>query len=113
MIRKVTTSDRWPDSCPACGSEISFNSIVPHCPNCGVELTQAFAWLEKVRDLFAQLGVSRHEIAPETRIQSLSVDSLDLVGAIIESEETIDVNIDGQQFAELRSVGDLIRTLCR
>lgn len=53
------------------------------------------------------LQVSKERLRPEDLISDLSADSLSLVELAIEIQEDFDVIITQEEFAELRTLGDL------
>jgi acyl carrier protein len=66
---------------------------------------------ERVIELLRTLGSEADEIDGSTELQTLEVDSLDLVelGQIVEEE--FDVELKSEDLSELRTVGDVVRLM--
>lgn len=55
------------------------------------------------------LGIEdRKKITPETTLERLGADSLDIVDLVISIEDVFDVNIDDDDMEKLKTVQDLI-----
>ena len=65
---------------------------------------------EKVKAIIIeQLSISDEDmITPETTLEDLGADSLDLVEVIMAIEDEFDVQIKDEDLESLKSVGDLI-----
>ncbi len=63
---------------------------------------------EKIADEIAEIGPEREDVKKEATLESLDVDSLDLVevGQVIEEE--FGVEIKGEDVEKLKTVGDVV-----
>lgn len=70
---------------------------------------------EKVKAIIIeQLSISDEDmIAPETTLEDLGADSLDLVEVIMAIEDEFDVQIKDEDLESLKSVGDLINYITK
>lgn len=68
---------------------------------------------ERVIELLAsELNVLKIAIRDDTDIkQDLKADSLDLIEIIMDMEEEFGLHIDGEDFSEIRTVGDLVKKI--
>jgi acyl carrier protein len=67
---------------------------------------------EKLSDLLVdQFGISRERINPEATIESLELDSLEIVDLVGILEDEFRVNIDGDGFGELSCVSDIVKLI--
>lgn len=66
---------------------------------------------ERVTDLLAdQLGVNEEQVKPESKLaEDLGADSLDDVETIMALEEEFGFEIQEEEFATLKTVGDVIQ----
>jgi len=66
------------------------------------------AVFEKIADAIAEIGPEREDVKKEATLESLDVDSLDLVevGQVIEEE--FGVEIKGEDVEKLKTVGDVV-----
>ncbi len=71
------------------------------------EVTQDAVY-EKIADAIAEIGPEREDVTKEATLESLDVDSLDLVevGQVIEEE--FGVEIKGVDAEKLKTVGDVV-----
>ncbi len=71
------------------------------------EVTQDAVY-EKIADAIAEIGPEREDVTKEATLESLDVDSLDLVevGQVIEEE--FGVEIKGEDAEKLKTVGDVV-----
>lgn len=65
-----------------------------------------FEQLKKI--LVDQLGVDEDAVTPDTPIEELGADSLDLVETIMTAEEEFGVKFDDEDIEGLRTVGDIL-----
>ena len=56
-----------------------------------------------------QLGVDEDAVTPETSIENLGVDSLDLVETIMTVEDEFGVQFEDGDVENLKTVGDIVR----
>ncbi len=70
---------------------------------------------EKVKAIIIeQLSISDEDmITPETTLEDLGADSLDLVEVIMAIEDEFDVQIKDEDLESLKSVGDLINYITK
>ncbi|CAN5539422.1 acyl carrier protein [soil metagenome] len=66
------------------------------------------AVFEKIADAIAEIGPDREDVKKEATLESLDVDSLDLVevGQVIEEE--YGVELKGEDVEKLKTVGDVV-----
>jgi acyl carrier protein len=66
------------------------------------------AVFEKIADAIAEIGPEREDVKKEATLESLDVDSLDLVevGQVIEEE--YGVELKGEDVEKLKTVGDVV-----
>jgi acyl carrier protein len=66
------------------------------------------AVFEKIADAIAEIGPDREDVKRDATLESLDVDSLDLVevGQVIEEE--FGVEIKGEDAEKLKTVGDVV-----
>ena len=68
--------------------------------------------LTTVRALLARVkGMDADRLPPETDIQSLQLDSLDILEVVMGIEETFDVELDPTRFADCRTLADIVRAI--
>ncbi len=60
------------------------------------------------RILSEQLGIDEETITPETTIEDLGADSLDLVEAVMNIEEEFNIDIDDNEIENLKTVKDFL-----
>ncbi|MDQ3871308.1 MAG: acyl carrier protein [Chloroflexota bacterium] len=72
------------------------------------ETVSSDAVFEKIADAIAEIGPDRDEVKRDATLESLDVDSLDLVevGQVIEEE--YGVEIKGEDVEKLNTVGDVV-----
>ena len=63
---------------------------------------------ERIMDAIATFGPERDQVKPEATWQELDVDSLDLVELAQIAEDEYGLEIKGEDFEELRTVGEAI-----
>jgi acyl carrier protein len=63
---------------------------------------------DTIIDAIAQLGPDRSDIKREATLEDLDVDSLDLVEIAQLVQETWGVELDPQDFVDVRTVGDAL-----
>ena len=63
---------------------------------------------DAIFDAIAQIGPERSDIRREATLEDLDVDSLDLVEIAQLVQETWGVELDPQEFADVRTVGDAL-----
>jgi len=106
----LTVSSRTPEGlparCPICGHsfllEPSFPAGDAPCPSCGHLLW----WFH---ERFIQ---SASPITPGTRLrEDLKLDSLEIVELVMEIETELRIEIPDNDYAHIRTVGDLLRYL--
>ncbi len=68
---------------------------------------------EQLRDVIVEnLGVSEEEVTLESSlIEDLGADSLDAVELSMAIEDEFDVEIEDEEFQELKTVGDILRAI--
>ncbi len=68
---------------------------------------------EQLRDVIVEnLGVSEEEVTLESNlIDDLGADSLDAVELSMAIEDEFDVEIEDEEFQELKTVGDILRAI--
>jgi acyl carrier protein len=68
---------------------------------------------EQLRDVIVEnLGVSEEEVTLESSlIDDLGADSLDAVELSMAIEDEFDVEIEDEEFQELKTVGDILRAI--
>jgi acyl carrier protein len=59
-------------------------------------------------DAIAEIGPDRSEIRREATLEDLDIDSLDLVEIAQLVQETWGIELDPQDFAEVKTVGDAV-----
>jgi acyl carrier protein len=65
--------------------------------------------LDKIKKILVeQLDVDEEAIKPETTIEELGADSLDLVEMIMNLEEEFGIQIEDDDMDDLKTVGDII-----
>lgn len=65
--------------------------------------------LDKIKKILVeQLDVDEEAIKPETTIEELGADSLDLVEMIMNLEEEFGIQIEDEDMDDLKTVGDII-----
>lgn len=65
--------------------------------------------LDKLKEILSeQLGIDEESITPDTTIEDLGADSLDLVEAVMNIEEAFGVNIDDNEIENLKTVKDFL-----
>ncbi len=72
------------------------------------EAPSSDAVFEKIADAIAEIGPERDDVKRDATLESLDVDSLDLVevGQVIEEE--FGVEIKGEDAEKLKTVGDVV-----
>jgi len=63
---------------------------------------------DRLFDAIAEIGPDRSEIRREATLEDLDVDSLDLVEIAQLVQETWGVELDPQDFADVKTVGDAV-----
>lgn len=64
--------------------------------------------------ILAELSKKRPtELTPLTRIESLDLDSLDTLEAVMKLEETFDIEIDAARFSMCDTIGDILAEINR
>jgi acyl carrier protein len=109
----MTISSRTPEGiphrCPICGEAAMVEPSYPGddacCPACGHLLW----WFRDRLSGAAALAA----IDLDSSLESLGVDSLEIVEIVMELEEEFDVNIAEEDAAQFRSIEDAIRYLRR
>ena len=66
------------------------------------------AVFEKIADAIAEIGPDREDVKREATLDSLDVDSLDLVEVGQVVEEEFGVEIKGEDVEKLNTVGDVV-----
>lgn len=68
---------------------------------------------EQLRDVIVEnLGVSEEEVTLESNLtDDLGADSLDAVELSMAIEDEFDVEIEDEEFQELKTVGDILRAI--
>ncbi|MGI8592986.1 MAG: acyl carrier protein [Solirubrobacteraceae bacterium] len=66
------------------------------------------AVFEKIADAIAEIGPDRDDVKREATLDSLDVDSLDLVEVGQVVEEEFGVEIKGEDVEKLKTVGDVV-----
>lgn len=71
------------------------------------------AVFEKIADAIAEIGPDREDVKKEATLESLDVDSLDLVevGQVIEEE--YGVELKGEDVEKLKTVGDVVELVVK
>src|SRR5262249_11908288 len=100
------TPEGLPARCPICGNAFVLEASMPTgdapCPSCGHLLW----WFHERFFEFAG------PITADTRLrEDLKLDSLDIVELVMEIEAELGIEIPDQDYAHIRTVGDLLRYL--
>ncbi|GHV29095.1 hypothetical protein FACS189481_1160 [Clostridia bacterium] len=67
---------------------------------------------EKLSDLLVdQFGVSREVINPKSTVESLELDSLEVVDLIGILEDEFNISIDDDKFGELKYISDIVKLI--
>lgn len=82
------------------------------CPNCGALLRRSDQLAERLRvTVFETLGLSPDTPLDSVRLDSLAVDSLDMVELIMKLEEEFDLNLLDDAAEQIETLGDLLRLI--
>jgi acyl carrier protein len=57
------------------------------------------------------LGVDSSEVTTDTTFEDLGADSLDVASIIIELEQELDIQIEDEELAEIKTVGDAVEKI--
>ena len=63
---------------------------------------------ERIFDAIAEIGPDRSEIRREATLEDLDIDSLDLVEVAQLVQETWGIELDPQDFTDVKTVGDAL-----
>ena len=113
-MRTLTISSRTPEGepqrCSVCGAVVAMETSSPMgdacCPACGSLLV----WF---RDRLSATELLDSRLPLDASLETLGVDSLDLVELVMDLEEEFDVSIPDEEAGQIQTVGDAIRYLRR
>jgi acyl carrier protein len=77
-------------------------------------VADADAVFRKLRAMLAdQLGIEEGEISPESTLEDLGADSLDIVEMVMAIEQEWDIEIPDEAAEEIKTVGDAVNYIVR
>ncbi|MEW6032715.1 MAG: acyl carrier protein [Bacillota bacterium] len=77
-------------------------------------MADADAVFRKLRAMLAdQLGIEEGEISPESTLEDLGADSLDIVEMVMAIEQEWDIEIPDEAAEEIKTVGDAVNYIVR
>jgi len=101
--------------CPLCdkATEVEFSSGTDDatCPHCGCLLWKSAEMLSRLEDYLNGLGVT--PVTAESRLETVTEDSLDVVEMVMALEDEFDFVIPDEDYDQLRTVADVIRYIQR
>lgn len=118
MTVSSRTPEGLPSHCPLCGAKTNLEFSGPAddapCPSCGCLLWKSGQILDFTRTFLADSqGAPADEIGPETLLEELQVDSLDLVQLVMELEDEFKLTVPDEDYDQIRTVGDAVRYVAK
>ena len=114
MTVSSRTPEGFPSRCPLCGAttDLEFSDVARDapCPNCGHLLWKSAQLLEKLQRVLSEtLSLPDQEIGPQTSLDDLRGDSIDVVELVMRFEDEFAVTIPDDEYERIRTVGDVVR----
>jgi acyl carrier protein len=114
----MTVSSRTPEGipsrCPLCDARAPIEFSEPAgdatCPNCGCLIWRSADVLDFVRQSIARSNsIPLEDLQPATLFESYHGDSIDFIELVMELEDRYRLVIPDEDYANIRSIGDLVR----